>query len=192
MKIDWMLVATIAAPLLTLFVGAWLSRAVEKRPKLVAYFAHSTAVTLDPGGGNPSFNINTHTVVVRNAGGLPAKNIHIPHLTLPGRNGVPGGYTVWPPQQHQVIDLAGGASEILIPALPPNGELTVSYLYLPPLFSNQIHQQVRHDDGIAASYNVHLVKKPAVWMLVVVCALGGTGFLTLLYLLWEGVARMLT
>ena len=37
MEIAWNVVAIIAAPLIALFVGAVLNRAIESRPRLVTY-----------------------------------------------------------------------------------------------------------------------------------------------------------
>ena len=38
MVIDWMVVSTIAAPVIALFVGAALDRYLERKPKLIPYF----------------------------------------------------------------------------------------------------------------------------------------------------------
>ena len=65
--IDWTLFARYAAPIGALFIGAALDRYLERRPKLVSYIAHSSAVTVQPPTG-AAFQVHTHSVVVRNAG----------------------------------------------------------------------------------------------------------------------------
>lgn len=70
MKIDWTVIATIAAPIIALFVGAWLNRWLEGRSVLTTFYGHVAAFTVTPPGG-VSTGVNTHAVVIRNtsAGG---------------------------------------------------------------------------------------------------------------------------
>ncbi len=60
---DWTLFARYAAPIIALFVGAGLQRLFERRPKIISYLGHTSAVSVQPPQG-PPFNVNTHSIVV--------------------------------------------------------------------------------------------------------------------------------
>lgn len=165
MATDWMLVATVATPVACLFLGAWLQRVSEKKVKLAAFYAHANQFQAQPTSG-VAYRVHSHSVVVRNAGGLPATNVRIPHLALPGHDGTPGGYDMWRPRQHTVAPLRGGGAEILIPVLEPGGETTITYLYFPPLVFGQIHLPISCDQGGATHLNMQLRLQPARWEVV--------------------------
>lgn len=73
--VDWSIVATIAAPLITLVAGALLNRAIENRPRLLTYLGHVSAHRLTQADGTP-YDVFTHSVVLRNSGRRPANNVH--------------------------------------------------------------------------------------------------------------------
>ncbi|MFQ5956046.1 MAG: hypothetical protein ACE5JZ_13355, partial [Kiloniellales bacterium] len=141
MEIDWGVVTTIAAPLVALFVGALVNRALESRPRLVTYLGHVSVHTLKQHDGSTS-DVYTHSVVLRNAGRRPATNVRLAHPYLPDFN-------VLPDVEHRVEDLPGGGKEIVIPTLVPNEQVTISYLYFPPVTWNQINDQIKSDEGLA-------------------------------------------
>ena len=68
MNIDWHLVARFAAPIIALFVGAWINRFLEGRPKLITFMGHAGAVRIEGENGQDT-QVHTHSVVIRNAGG---------------------------------------------------------------------------------------------------------------------------
>ncbi|HKA01019.1 MAG TPA: hypothetical protein VKE70_31115 [Candidatus Solibacter sp.] len=142
MSIDWMLVATVAAPVLALFVGAALNRALERRVKLVSFLAHASAVnTALPNG--TTLNVNTHSVVVRNAGKLPAHNVRLGHAFLPE------AFSIYPPVHHQVEVVPGGGREIVIPLLVAGEQIIVAYLYFPPVTWQGVNRYTKCDEGFA-------------------------------------------
>ena len=51
MTIDWIVVATIAAPIVALFVEVWVNRRFESCPTLISYFGHVSAFHFTPPGG---------------------------------------------------------------------------------------------------------------------------------------------
>ena len=132
MSIEWDLVIKIAVPLGTLLLGKYLDRWLAKRPKLISYLVHASAFTIR---GENQGVIHTHAIVVRNAGREAASNVRIGHYILPDQ------YQLFPAVPHTVErDPSGaGAAEIVIPQLVPGEQVTVSYLYTPPLLSNQIN-----------------------------------------------------
>lgn len=173
MKIDWMLVATVGAPVLALFVGAALNRLLERRPKLIAYFAHTSAFRL--AGPNP-VQIHTHGIVIRNVGGRPAQDVRVRHHLLPDFN-------VFPDTGHRVEDLPGGGREIVFPTIVPREQVSISYLYFPPVLFNQIHAGIRHSHGFAQEVTVLPTPQYPAWVLRLLRALVVLGTITMLYLM---------
>src|SRR5882724_10356946 len=104
--IDWMLAATIAAPILTLFIGIALDRILERKPKLIAYYGHASVFRLLV-GNNPTI-IHAHSVVVKNTGRKPAEHIQISHNYLPD-------ISVFPDMEYTTVNLPGRGAEIRIP-----------------------------------------------------------------------------
>lgn len=135
MQIDWGLVAIIAGPVLALLVGAVLSRIFEKRPRLVAYLGHVSAHRLNANDGNFT-NIYAHSLVIRNMGKTATKNVRFSHNYLPDYNLLP--YTA-----HKIVDITGDGKEIVIPSLVSGKQVTISYLYFPPITWDQINGQIK-------------------------------------------------
>ncbi len=181
MHADWTTFATIAGPVLALFLGAALNHWLERRPRVIAYFTHATAFTIPSaagappsqqpqattapapqGGGQPPTTtppaqgattqspmvVHTHGIVIRNVGRRSANDVRVRHHVLPVN------FTVSPVVTHLVQDQPGGGAEIVIPTLVPGEQVTISYLYFPPLYSNQIHAGIRHSEGFAIPVDV--------------------------------------
>jgi hypothetical protein len=169
MTVDSELVVQIAVPMATLFLGAWINRWFEKRPALTSYFGHVSAFkyTLDDGR---KVDIYTHSVVLRNAGRKSANNVRLKHTTLPD-------FQIVPPVVHSMVDLADGAKEILIPTMVPSEQLTISYLYFPPLTYANVNAGIKSDEGFATQIPVLLQRQYPKWMsrLSVVLVLLGLG-----------------
>jgi hypothetical protein len=175
MTIDWMLVATIAAPVLALFVGAAINRLLERRVRLISFIAHASGVQTSLPNGN-AVTVHTHTVVVRNAGKLPAHNVRIGHATLPP------AFSINPPIQHSVNPIVGSGSEILIPILVAGEQITIAYLYFPPLTWEGVNRYVKSDEGFANIIKILVTPRRPRWQRNVNGALVLTGAITLLYL----------
>jgi hypothetical protein len=183
MTIDWMLVATIGGPLLALPVGAALDRFLERRPKLITYLGHVSSFRIQ---GPPIADVFTHSIVVRNAGGRAATNVRIGHNTLPQN------FQIFPPVEFRVVNHPNGAADIVIGTLAPGEQITISYLYFPPLTWAGINTTVICDDGFAKVLNVlptPQLPKWALWVLKFFIYLGLVTFLYLLVqlgiLLWQ-------
>ena len=186
MELDWTLVARYAAPLLALFVGATLSRLLESRPRVVTYVAHAAAIRAETQQG-PPMQFYTHSVVVRNNGRKAANNLRLGHAILPP-------YSVYPPHEFRVVDVPGGR-ELVFPVLAPDEQITVAYLYSPPLHSGDVNTYTRSDEGIARVLNVLPTPQASPgmvrlgWFLMAVGALtttivAGQFILRLLHLVW--------
>jgi len=179
MTIDWNAVATIAAPVIALFVGVWVNRRFESRPVLISYFSHVSAFRHTPSGGVP-LQVNTHSVVLRNTGHQRATNIRLHHATLPDFN-------IWPIVVHSVETLSDGSQDIVIPNLVPGEEITVSYLYFPPLVAGQINAGIKCDQGFANEITVLLQRQHPHWFNRIVVMLLLVGVVTVCYLMYVGV-----
>lgn len=174
--IDWMLITTAVGPLVTVAFGAWLNHLLEGRPQLISYFVHSSAITTrrQPGGQAP-ITVHTHSVVVRNTSRRPAMNVRLGHQVLPD-------FTIYPPTNHSVVQLPDGTCEILVPQMIRSEQITVSYLYFPPLTWDKVNMYTKSDEGFAKVVPVQPFSPPpkAVQFMIQACILVGAA--TILYL----------
>lgn len=182
MTIDWNVVATIAAPVIALFIGAALNRVIVARARLVTYLGHVSAHRLKRDDGSP-YDVYTHSVVLRNTGRRPATNVRLAHAFLPNVN-------VYPDVEHRVEDLPGGGKEIVVPTLVPNEQVTISYLYFPPITWNRINRQIKSDDGLAKVLHVLPTQQYPKWFYRFASALMLAGLIAILYVAFV-VAREL-
>ena len=101
--------------------------------------------------------VNTHSVVIRNAGKQAATNVRLSHSFLPEFN-------IFPPIKHQVEDVSNIGPDILIPTIVPGEEITISYLYFPPYTYAQINAGVKFDEGFAKQIPVLLQQQYPRWV----------------------------
>jgi hypothetical protein len=180
--VDWDLVGNIAAPLIALVAGAFLNRLMESRPRLLTYLGHVGDHMVKGENGNNQ-HIYTHSVVVRNAGRKRATNVRLSHPYLPSFN-------VHPDVQHHVSDLPGGGREITFPVLVPNEQITISYLYFPPITWSAINGPIRSDEGIAKVLHVLLTQQYPRWFNGLAAGLMLVGLMSILYVMFV-VGRIL-
>ncbi len=179
MQINWDLVVKVAVPLATLFLGRWLDRILAKKPKLVSYLGHVSSFSLQ-GQNQQITNVFTHSIVVRNTGRSAANNVRIGHNTLPD-------YQLQPAIPHQQESIPGGGAEIIIPKLVAGEQVTISYLYFPPLTWDRVNTYTKSDEGFARILNVLPTPQPPKWLAHLLWAMVFVGSATLLYLLAEAV-----
>ena len=171
MTIDWNIIATIASPVIALFIGAFLNHLLENRPKVVCYLGHVSGIRFK---SDQIHQVNTHSVVLRNAGRKTANNIRLGHNTLPA-------FQIFPDIEHSVKDLPGGGKEVVIPKLVPKKQVTISYLYFPPLVWDQINTHLESDEGPVKVLNVLPTVQPSKWLITVLWILVGYGVIGVLY-----------
>ncbi len=176
MEINWSVVATIAAPIIALFVGAVINRFIERKPKLIAYFTHASVFNLI---GSDPVPIHTHGIVIKNIGRKPATDIRVRH------NFLPRDFNVYPVVQYHVENLAGGGAEIVFPTLVQNEQVSIAYLYFPPVVYSQIHAGIRHSDGFATEVTALPTSQYPSWMLRGLKLLLILGIVALVYLVFE-------
>ena len=114
----------IISPLITLIFGAILKYYTEEKSKLVSYIGHISAFTLRD---EQKTNVFTHSIIVHNAGRKSARNVRLSHNVLPLN------ITIYPPVQYSIERNPEGSGEIVIPVLVPKEQITISYLYFPPV-----------------------------------------------------------
>lgn len=155
MIVNWQVLATVAAPIVALFVGAALNRLLERRARLIAYFTHASAFQL--AGANP-MGVHTHGIVIRNVGRKPAIDVRVRHNLLPAN------HNVFPNIERSVVNLPGGGAEIVFPSLVPSEEVSIAYLYFPPVVYSQIHAGIRHSEGFAVEVRALPTPQHSPWI----------------------------
>jgi hypothetical protein len=186
-QIDWMVVATITAPIIAGILVVYVSRAVEARPRLITWLVHASTVTVGrrqpaqaQGQATPvqQIPVNSHSIVVRNAGRRPAHNVSIIHTILPD-------YSVYPPIWYEQRDLPSGGGEIVFPTLAPNEQVTVTYIYSTTTIWSQVNLITRSDEGQARAINVTPSIQYPRWSLIAFAVVFWIGVISIAYLLWQ-------
>jgi hypothetical protein len=183
MSIDWNVVATILSPIIALFVGAWVNRKFENRPSLISYFGHVSAFKSTTDAGVP-FLVHTHSVVLRNTGRKSATNIRLHHMVLPDFN-------IYPPLVHHKEKLPDGSEDILIPILVPGEQITISYLYFPPLVVSEINAGIKFDQGFAHQIKVLLQRQYPRWWNITAAFFMLIGMASIIYILYFFLSNLL-
>ena len=127
--------------------------------------------------------VRTHAVVIRNEGRAPAKNMRVPHNGPLASANI--HVSVDPPVPYTVEPLPNNREEILFPTLPAKSQVTVSYLYFPPITFNQINASIYSDEGPAKAINVLPQVQWSKWVLVPLWALVFIGSISVCYALIE-------
>jgi len=185
MDISLDIAAKILSPIIAGIIATVIKWYLEGRPRLVTYLVHASAIPL-PGQEGQALQVNTHTIVVANSGKKTAHNIRIGHAHLPQ------GFQLWPPVTHTVSTTPNGAAEILIPTLVPGEQVSVSYLYFPPVTWQQINAYAKSDETMAKvitvfpSPQLSRLALAGLWVLLLV------GASTVIYWLFMLVAHWLT
>lgn len=177
MAIDWELVTKVGGPIVGAFAGALIDRALQDRPKVVTYLGHTSAIALRTGVPTP-IQVHTHAIVVVNAGRKPAQNVRLGHYTLPD-------FQVHPSVAYSIANLPSGGQEIVFPTLVPKEQVTVSYLYFPPLVWNQINTYVKSDSGQARVLTVFPARQFSPWVIRTLWILTAIGTIASVYGLVE-------
>ena len=181
MAIEWNVVATIAAPLIALVIGAALNHAIERRARLVTYLGHVSAHKVQQTSG-PPLDVFAHSVVLRNSGRKAANNVKLAHSILPSFNVIPS-------MNFEVEQLPDGGANIVIPKLIPDEQVTISYLYFPPTTWDKINGPIRSDEGFARVMQVLPTVQAPNWLTRLLTSLALLGLTALIYLLFWVVSN---
>ena len=170
---------TIITSTITLLIGIFLNRIFESKPRLITYFGHVSAGKIKIEEENKIVDIFTHSIVVRNLGRKPAMNVHIEHN--PGLANIENMISVYPPTETKVLKIPNVGEVIALERMLPNQEITITYVYAPPLQYDRINTHVRSDEGIAKRVHVLLNKQLPTWLLNILRILLFVGFVTTIY-----------
>ncbi|MCL4822832.1 MAG: hypothetical protein KJZ57_01320 [Anaerolineales bacterium] len=176
---DWTLFARYAAPVLAAVVAAVIARYWDRRPRLVSYLPHASSVRVTPPAG-AAFSVHTHSVVVRNTGRQRAVNVRLGHKFLPN-------FGVYPSVPYEVLDLPAGGSEIVFPDLVPGEQVTVNYLYYPPVVWSDVNSYAKSDEGLAKIVSVLPTPQPPAAVRRIALFLVAVGAITVLF----GISQLL-
>ncbi|WP_050469103.1 hypothetical protein [Herbaspirillum chlorophenolicum] len=162
-------VAKIVAPILTGILIAVFKHFAEGRARLVSYIGHTSAFNIQ---ANPPMAIHTHSVVVANSGQKTAFNVRMGHNIWPQSvNVIPASVA------YKVEQNPAGLTEIVFPQIVRKEQITISYLYFPPLVWTQINSYTKSDDGYAKIINAIPIAQPPKWLMAILWVLifGGLG-----------------
>lgn len=162
----------IISPLITLIFGAILKYYTEEKSKLISFLGHVSVFTLQD---EQKTQVFAHSVIVRNAGRKAAHNVRLVHNVLPSN------INIYPPVQYFIEHNPEGSGEIVIPALVPKEQVTISYLYFPPLTWDKINILTKSDEGLAKIINVIPVPQLSKWLTFLIWFLMFIGASFLLY-----------
>jgi len=181
-------IAKLLSPLLVALIGAIAKRYFEAKPKLITYLVNASAIPVDitAPGGKKTMQVHTHSIVVRNTGKKTAHNVRIGHSYLPP------SYQIFPQVTHEVVQARNNAAEIVVPTLVPNEQVSISYLYFPPITWQQINSYTKSDECMAKT--ITIIPSPQ-WnkaLLYFTWSLVFIGASVLLYWLFLLVAWLLT
>ena len=138
-------IAKLLAPIATAIIGFLVKKYLEARPKLITYLVHASAIPLHD---DKNTEVNTHSIVVRNAGKRTAHNVRI------GHNFLPKSFQLYPQLTHNIVEGDNGAAEILIPTLVPDEQVNISYLYFPPDTWHKVNSYCKSDEMSAKYINI--------------------------------------
>lgn len=175
------------SPVFAAIIAAVAKYFFEGRPRLVTFLVHSVAhpVPVDPTTGVSAGDVHTHTIVVKNTGKKTAHHVRIDHAIFPP------SYVLTPPVNHKLSLGQGKSAEICIPVLVPNEQVSISYLYFPPLTWHQINGWVKSDEGMAKVIQ-GMPRSPPPWpvqvLLVLLMFLGAS---TVMYWFLSALPRLL-
>lgn len=139
--------------------------------------SHAASVQVQPPNG-AAFNVHTHAVVVRNAGRAPATNVRLSHALLPQN------FSVFPSVPYTIENLQGGSADIVFPKLVPGEQVSITYLYYPPVLFSHINTNARSDEGFAKIVTVLWSPQPPKWLQRLALALMSVGVIAIVYALW--------
>ncbi len=176
MSIDWNLLFLIGGPAFAAVISPIITRAVQNRPKIVAYIGHVGAFKLRNDDGNDK-DVFTHAIAFRNAGRRSATNVRLTHNLLPP------DFTVFPQIKYHVEDLPEGGKDIVFPIVTPGDQVQVSYLYFPPVTWDQINYSIKSDTGPGKVVQVLIQQQFPKWVTSLIQALLIWGVISLLYVL---------
>jgi hypothetical protein len=166
MTYDIDVIAKIISPLITLLLAV-LKYLSERKSKLISFIGHISSFTLSD---EKQTQVYTHSIIVRNTGRKSAINVRI------GHNFLPPNIQVSPPVNYKIETNPAGSAEVIFPIIVPKEQITISYLYFPPITWEQVNAYTKSDDGFADIIKVIPIPQPSklvtgiIWFLIFIGA----------------------
>lgn len=122
-----------------------LNQLRHQKAKVISYYGHISTFRLSDEARTV---VHAHSIILYNAGNKAATNVRLSH------NVYPSNINIYPQIKYQVEELESGNTDILIPTLVPKEQVTISYLYFPPITFDQINTMPKSDEGFAKVIDV--------------------------------------
>lgn len=116
--------------------------------------------------------------MLSNTGRKTANNVRVGHTILPD-------FQVFPDVEYDVAHLPGGGKEILFPKLVPKKQITITYLYFPPVTWDQVNTHLESDEGPSKVINVLPAAQFPKWLVTLLWLLIGYGVIGIIYTAYE-------
>lgn len=166
--------AKLLAPIVSALLIAGFKWYTEGRPRVISYLVQSWGVRIpDSSDGTPGAVVHSHTIAVANTGRKPATAVRVTHgikQTLPA-------LAIHPPIQYTIETNPEGYLQIVFPVLVPKQQITISYLYFPPLLYSQVLGTVLSNEGMARILDVVPMARPSrfvSWGTSILATIGGS------------------
>jgi hypothetical protein len=182
--IDSSIITKIIVGVVLIIASIFLKRLLERGARLIVYMSQVGEFHLQPQGA-----VHTHAVVINNAGRLPAQNVHVPHRMLLNANNI--HVSTYPAIHYEIKPLKNNTEEIFFPTMPAKFQVTIFYLYFPPILFNQIHAPIYFDQGTAREIRVMPQQQFPRWVLFMLWGLVIIGAGTIGAWLWELAHRVI-
>jgi hypothetical protein len=169
---SWLKLASVVG---TILLWLWDRR---RKPRLHAFFTHGASHQLAAAQGQQPGVINTHVLLVRNAGHAPAINVRITHALYPQHTAI----QVWPAIPYTSIPNPPGGNELVFERLRPNEQLSISYIYPGGTTLDQFGTMVRFDEGFAQFFQINHARLVPRWARLIVYYLLLAGVTLTLYM----------
>ncbi|UPG86805.1 hypothetical protein L2Y94_05475 [Luteibacter aegosomatis] len=153
---DYIAILKVAAPLATGVIQYFAKRIVERRPRLLGFITAASAVHVQ--SVTPPFWLHSHVLVIRNEGKKVARGVRIRHDSFPQ------DLSVYPHRSYSIDTNPQGGREIILGDVVPMDQVTISYLYQPPLTLANVNPVVISEDGIAKILFDLPRPQPAAWL----------------------------
>lgn len=182
MKIVTFIFSPFATSVILTILGIFITRIFQNKPKLIAHYGYISQhkIRLPENENIPTeMIINTHAIVIRNNGNMPANNVQVSHDVLPD-------YQIQPMVKYEVSNLPDGGKEIVFPVLVAKESITISYLYFPPLNYKDIRHRIKSNEGFAKTIDVIPARNLPAWLKGLLYLLLLIGLITIFY--WGEIA----
>lgn len=176
----------IISPLITLIFGALLNYYTKEKSKLISFLGHVSVFKLkDEENPEKPTVLFTHSIVVSNSGRKSAQNVRLVHDFLPI------DINIYPPIKYSLERNSDNSGDIVIPIMVPKEQITISYLYFPPMTYDKINRFAKSDDGFAKVIKVIPMPQPPKVLIYIVWFLVFIGLSFLLYWLMKLITYLI-